>query len=89
MRRRRRYATLLQAEADDPLGSVANLFDVAMVFAVALMVASAAAHAPRDRVDPTDAVERFLETGRRSVGEGHRLGMAYRLNDGRIVYVPE
>ena len=37
MRRRRRYGFM--GEDDDPMSNVGNLFDAAMVFAVALMVA--------------------------------------------------
>ncbi len=36
---RGRYKNFLQDVDDDPLGGVANLFDVAMVFAVALILA--------------------------------------------------
>ena len=39
MRKDRRRNALLQGQDEDPMQSVANLFDVAMVFAVALMVA--------------------------------------------------
>ena len=37
--RRKRRSTLLQEDDGDPLSVVVNLFDVAMVFAVSLMVA--------------------------------------------------
>ena len=39
MRTNSRHHRLLNASDDDPMQAVANLFDVAMVFAVALMVA--------------------------------------------------
>ena len=39
MRRRRRRQNAFKADEGDPLSVVVNLFDVAMVFAVALMVA--------------------------------------------------
>ena len=39
MRKDRRRNALLQGQDEDPMQSVANLFDVPMVFAVALMVA--------------------------------------------------
>ena len=89
MTRRRRHLTLLQADDHDPLAAVANLFDVAMVFAVALLVAYAAASAPLEKVESGEIVDRRVETGQRTSGEGQRLGMAYRLTDGRIIYVPE
>ncbi|MDE6178838.1 MAG: DUF2149 domain-containing protein, partial [Duncaniella sp.] len=37
--RRRRHQILRSSEETDPMSVVSNLFDVAMVFAVALMVA--------------------------------------------------
>ncbi|MCG8550901.1 MAG: DUF2149 domain-containing protein [Desulfobacterales bacterium] len=37
-RRSRRKRALSQSDADDPMSGVANLFDVAMVFAVALIL---------------------------------------------------
>ena len=39
MKRNRRVSKFLKEEDTDPLSVVVNLFDVAMVFAVALMVA--------------------------------------------------
>ena len=39
MRRARRYETFVSEEDCDPLTGLINLFDAAMVFAVALMVA--------------------------------------------------
>lgn len=42
-RARSRSGSLIEAEEADPLSSVANLFDVAMVFAVALLLAMVSA----------------------------------------------
>ena len=39
MLKRRNKSMLAEAEDDDPMSVVSNLFDVAMVFALALMVA--------------------------------------------------
>ena len=39
MKHRYRYKAFSDSEEIDPMGSLVNLFDVAMVFAVALMVA--------------------------------------------------
>lgn len=92
MSRRRRDLSLLEdADGDaDPLASVANLFDVAMVFAAALVVSWSAAHtSASESVDDTQRLDGLMETGARRSGSGERLGMAYRLEDGRIVYVPE
>jgi len=89
---------------------VANLFDVAMVFAVGLLVALISAYSLLDMLDPTTEVtilkkrgngqlEMVIKkgreikverlTGRQLQGEGVRLGVAYRLRDGRVIYVPE
>ena len=96
---------------DDPISSVANLFDVAMVFAVALMVAL---------VTRFNIVEFFTQEdftmvknpGKENMeiitkkGEeitryksnsdvtgdskkGKRVGVAYELENGEIIYVPE
>ena len=60
---------LLHSDSDsDPMGTVANLFDVAMVFAVALMVA----------LDQKTSGKR-----------GKKVGVAYQLENGEIIYVPE
>jgi hypothetical protein len=88
--RQRRHRHLLRIEDDDPLAFVANLFDVAMVFAVALLFAYSAANSARtEPIDPNRVVDRLVETGRSTTGEGQRVGTAYRLTDGRIIYVPE
>lgn len=110
--RRKRRNRLLHSDADaDPMGMVANLFDVAMVFAVALMVALAARFHLQEfftQEDFTlvknpgqtdmeiitkegDEIKRYTPTeeeddsGRR----GKRVGVAYQLENGTIVYVPE
>lgn len=93
------HRRLLDETDDDPLSTVANLFDASMVLTVALLVAlagvsqasagrgaSAAADVlptesrrPLPRVRPGDAI---------LTGEGQRLGTAYQLKSGEIVYVP-
>jgi len=95
---------------DDPLGGVANLFDLGMVFAVALLIAmvrylSLPELLTRDQ-DVTivknpgrpDMVilrkkgirlERLKLTTQEIGGEGVKLGTAYRLKSGEVVYVPE
>lgn len=101
MTRRGAHLRLLgePAESDDPLSGVANLFDVALVFAVALLLALFAAldaelraREPqlRGAVPPAQvSVERFRSTDHTSAGEGVRLGTAYRLASGEVVYVPD
>jgi len=105
MHKGRPHTALLEGHDDDPLSGVANLFDAAMVFAVALLVALVA----RLDLEPTQAsageaagkpgletlrkegalLERYEETNASGGGDGVRLGMAYRLASGEIVYVPE
>lgn len=83
---------------DDPLSGVANLFDVALVFAVALLLslfaaldAQLAKRKPAREAIPEAqvSVERFRPTEHTSAGEGERLGTAYRLASGEVVYVPD
>lgn len=100
-----------EQEGDDPLSSVANLFDVAMVFAVALMMALTirlqslpAALMPDAEVtaikEPGSPVmeilhrkgvelERYRISEQTFGGDGEKLGTAYRLKTGEVVYVPE
>lgn len=99
-------------ENDNPLGMLTNLFDVAMVFAVALMVALVThfnmseifskedytivknpgaenmeiitkegneikKYTPSDSDSPTNG------------SKGRRVGTAYQLENGEIIYIPE
>ncbi|MDI6811416.1 MAG: DUF2149 domain-containing protein, partial [archaeon] len=50
---RRRRKRLILDEEEDPLGGVANLFDVAMVFAVALLVALVVSASVPELLNPT------------------------------------
>lgn len=109
MRRHRRF--LMNNDDADPLAGLTNLFDVAMVFAVALMVALV----QRLQIDEllterdvtivkqpgTEEMEVLVKKGAeiRSYGvdsasqddgsRGRRVGSAFQLEDGTIVYVPE
>ena len=110
---RRRHRGGFRGEADgDPLSVVVNLFDVAMVFAVSLMVAMVM-HMNMTEVfgkeDYTivknpgkDNMEIITKEGKeintyKALGEsadgngrqGKRLGTAYQLENGQIIYVPE
>jgi hypothetical protein len=91
----------LQDDDADPLSSVANLFDAAMCFAVALLIAVAlrgavaparadGAAAESGEVVPVDASQlaKFRPSSGVLTGEGERLGVAYRLKSGEVVYVP-
>lgn len=110
MRKRRRVANLLYEEDSDPLSVVVNLFDVAMVFAVALMVAMVM-HMNMTEIftqeDYTiiknpgkDNMEIITKEGNKihkytpaedqsSSKKGRRVGIAYELENGEIIYVPE
>jgi hypothetical protein len=109
MKRVRRRPLDLEGTDTDPLSGMANLFDVAMVFAVALMVAMVVRFRMVDmltRDDVTivknpgkDDMEIIVKKGQditkykgsESAGEGkgRRIGVAYELEDGRVIYVPE
>ena len=107
-RNRQRYQRLLHDDEHDPLAGVSNLFDVAMVFAVALLIAlfarvpasdllSSSRESPSvDTKDQEDSVPRdgdqlkqFQIGDREAGGRGERLGVAYRLPSGEVIYVPE
>lgn len=110
MARKRRL--LDQFDDHDPLSVLTNLFDVAMVFAVALMVALVT------RFDMTevfskedftmvknpgteqmeiitkkgDKIEKYTPSENdteNSNSRGKRVGVAYQLENGEIIYVPE
>lgn len=94
----------------DPMSGVANLFDVAMVFAVGLMVAIVSAYHLHEifSADDLTMIKNPNQPGKMEIitkkgkeikvqkltkemaqGQGMRLGIAYKLRDGRVVYVPE
>ena len=102
---------LLQQGDDDPMQTVANLFDVAMVFAVALMVALVTHFNMSElfgKEDFTmiknpgkDNMEIITKEGQQikhytpsddqktSGKRGRKVGIAYQLENGEIIYVPE
>jgi hypothetical protein len=107
---RRRSGEWIDDTLEDPIAGAANLFDVSMVFVVALIVALFSAFNLLDLFDPSSTVTMTRETAdgeieivrkegteiqiqrvsdRSLSGEGTRLGTAYQLDDGRIIYVPE
>ncbi len=109
-RRVRRFAVsdFTEESTADPLAGMANLFDVAMVFAVALMVALVSylqLPALLQNQDYTvitnpgqpdmeilvkegQEIRHYEATEQTGFGQGELLGQAYRLPDGRVVYVP-
>ncbi len=112
MRRRRRRMGLLKHDDSDPLSVVVNLFDVAMVFAVSLMVAmvmhmnmtevfgqedfTIVKNPGKDDMEiitkEGKEINTYKASGQKADGDGtqgKRLGTAYQLDNGQIIYVPE
>ena len=88
---------LLRKEEDaDPISVVSNLFDVAMVFAVALMVALVMVKNPgKENMEiitkEGQKINRYTpsEDQQKSGKKGKKVGIAYELDNGEIIYVPE
>ena len=103
---------LLKKEEDnDPISAVSNLFDVAMVFAVALMVALVTRYNMTEMLSTEDftmvknpgkenmeiitkegeKINRYTpsEDQNQSWKRGKKVGIAYELENGEIIYVPE
>lgn len=93
-----KHFTIFDEDDDDPMLSSINLVDVFLVLVVALMAAvnittrtdSAANDGKLEIVVREQGQEiRYQGSGSASEGEGIRAGVAYRLRDGSIIYVPE
>lgn len=104
---------LLKMEGDsDPMSAVGNLFDVAMVFAVALMVALVTRYDMTEVFSQEDytivknpgkenmeiitkeghQINRYTpseDQNSQSGKRGKKVGIAYELENGEIIYVPE
>lgn len=111
MRKPRRAGKLIGREDSDPLSIIVNLFDVAMVFAVALMVAMVMNMNMTEyfteenftivKNPGKDDMEIITKEGKKinkytpsedqssSQKKGKRVGVAYELENGEIIYVPE
>ena len=98
-------------ESVNPMLSVANLFDGAIVFALALMVALVVRFQMDEIFSKEDytivknpgksnmeiikktgkQIERFKASNdaKTNKQKGKRLGVAYELEDGEIIYIPE
>lgn len=96
---------------NDPLSGMANLFDVSMVFAVALMV-SLVTFLKMNEVLTQEEMTMIKNPGKKDMeiivkkgkkiekykasnktsggdGKGKKIGIAYQLENGEIIYVPE
>lgn len=108
MRKRR----LLQSQEDnDPMSVLTNLFDVSMVFAVALMVALVTHFQMNEVFSKEDftmvknpgkqnmeiitkkgeKIEKYKSSkdAKKSGNRGKKVGVAYQLENGEIIYIPE
>ncbi len=102
---------LRTSENDDPMSVVSNLFDVAMVFAVALMVALVTRYNMTEMFSKEDftivknpgtpdmeiitkegeQINRYTPSEEQNSDNklGRRVGIAYELENGEIIYIPE
>lgn len=109
--KKRRNNNILQQDDGDPLSVVVNLFDVAMVFAVSLMVAMVMHMNMTEVFGQEDftivknpgkenmeiitkegkEINTYKASGKTTDGgtQGRRLGTAYQLENGQIIYVPD
>ena len=107
----KRCNLLKKEEDNDPISAVSNLFDVAMVFAVALMVALVTRYNMTEMLSTEDftmvknpgkenmeiitkegeKINRYTpsEDQNQSGKRGKKVGIAYELENGEIIYVPE
>ena len=110
-RRGRRGSIFSKNEVENPMNSVGNVFDVAMVFSVALLVALVLSFNISElltdqditivknpgqenmqiitKVNDTYEIMEINAEEEIGGGVGDILGTAYRLEDGRVIYVPE
>ena len=109
MKRADRYRAFGRNDDFDPRETLVNLFDMAMVFAVALMVAFVIRSQMTELLTSEDVtfvknagkpdmeiivkkenkVTRYKSEKSTGTGRGERVGIAYRLESGEIIYVPE
>lgn len=107
----RRKGTLSIPDESDPLSVVVNLFDVAMVFAVSLMVAmvmhmnmteifgkeefSIVKNPGKENMEiitkEGNKINRYVPSKDQtnSGNKGKKVGTAYELENGEIIYVPD
>ena len=91
------YRRLLgTSDAEDPLSGVANLFDTAMAFALGFLSEQEVSPVKNPGQPNMEIIrkkgvklEKYRMTLKTLGGEGVKLGTAYRLKSGEVVYVPE
>lgn len=110
MSRRHRLLSA-SAEDNDPVAMLTNLFDVAMVFAVALMVAMVVKFNMTEIFSKEDytmvknpgkdnmeiitkegqTITRYKPSENQNATDkkGRKVGVAYELENGEVIYVPE
>lgn len=96
-------------EDTDPLSGMANLFDLGMVFSVALMIGlilqlrvpeffsqqdfTIVKNPGKDNMEiikkEGKKIEKYKGTKGNSEGKGKKIGTAYQLENGEIIYIPE
>jgi hypothetical protein len=105
-----RKSLLKHRDDPDPAAGVLNLFDIAMVFSVALMVAMVGHFKLTEIFSKEDftivknpgkenmeiimkregKIERYEASDEQNkAGTGKRIGTAYQLENGEIIYVPD
>ena len=114
MRNKRRRVPIFKREEDtDPLSVVVNLFDVAMVFAVALMVAmvmnmnmtevfskedfTVVKNPGKDNMEiitkKGNKIEKYTpstdQNNSKNKNKRKKVGTAYQLEDGQIIYIED
>lgn len=112
MRRKRSYFSNPSNDDIDPMSVVGNLFDVAMVFAVALMVALVGRYSMTEIFSQEDftivknpgqenmeiiskegeKINRYTPSEDQSESDsprGRKVGTAYELENGKIIYIPD
>lgn len=109
MRGYRKPISNSNSSQQDPLDGMANLFDLAMVFAVALMVAMVSFFRISELFTKDDVtfiknpgksnmeiivkkgkkIEKYKASKQKGQGKGKKIGAAYQLENGEIIYVPE
>jgi hypothetical protein len=74
---------------DDPIAGVAQLFDVSIAFIVAVIAALFTLMSSKGLLNNSTQRVSHKSEERTMSGNGVRLGTAYRLNNGQVVYVPD